>query len=394
MKKIILSLILGFAAAAISGMAVSVSEKEQKSFSFQEKDYSVEIQQQDDGTMNLEINGETFEAVEEGDVVVVNGAEVEVNNVKAPWLFRNEYKLDLKVKESEKELEGELDGGIEKNSIYPISTINYLGILDMFNNAKYYGGTLDEGQSCNDICENPSLWGQSGPSGTCILSEFGVADFSSYAKSFVRCGFSEAGRDLTCVCASIPNGGDLEYSDVGLTSTNQIKVRDIYVDKIHELFSGQKINFVDKVSFEEGFEVNTINNPLVEELKIKGKIIKLIANPGQNDSKITLQANHIFQSSQGNMDLQADNSLHIYSGGGVNINTANQDDDATLYLAGDNIKIYTHSENPNNGIYFTNLVGTGNAYACLDSSGKLYRSENPCNSNAIESIETVENNLN
>ena len=31
-----------------------------------------------------------------------------------------------------------------------------------------------------------------------------------------------------------------------------------------------------------------------------------------------------------------------------------------------------------NGVVFQNLQGAGNAYACLDSSGKLYRSQTPC----------------
>lgn len=104
MKKIILGLILGifvlgFVASTMSGMVVSVSEEEQKSFSFQEKSYSVEIQEQDDGTIDLEVNGEKVENIEEGDVVVVNGAEVEVTDVKEPWFFRNEHKIKLQVKE-------------------------------------------------------------------------------------------------------------------------------------------------------------------------------------------------------------------------------------------------------------------------------------------------------
>jgi len=104
MKKIMLSfvlgiLVLGFAAAAISGMAVSVSEKETKAFSFNDRNYAVDVSESSTGA-DLAINGETVEDVQVGDTIMVDGAEVEVTGVRAPWLFRNGYKVDLKVKES------------------------------------------------------------------------------------------------------------------------------------------------------------------------------------------------------------------------------------------------------------------------------------------------------
>jgi hypothetical protein len=104
MKKIMLSfilgiLVLGFAMASISGMAVSVSEGEKQAFSFNEKDYSVEVSESNGRTAELKINGERIENVKEGDSLIVDGAEVVVKRVKAHWLFRKQYKVDLEVRE-------------------------------------------------------------------------------------------------------------------------------------------------------------------------------------------------------------------------------------------------------------------------------------------------------
>ena len=104
MKKIMLSLVLGilvlgFVSATISGMAVSVSEDEGKSFSFNERSYSVAVSESSSGNAYLEVNGEKIENAQAGDSIVVDGAEVIVKKVRKPWLFRKGYKFDLEVKE-------------------------------------------------------------------------------------------------------------------------------------------------------------------------------------------------------------------------------------------------------------------------------------------------------
>ena len=113
MKKIMLSLVLGilvlgFVSATISGMAVSVSEDEGKSFSFNERSYSVAVSESSSGNAYLEVNGEKIENAQAGDSIVVDGAEVIVKKVRKPWLFRKGYKFDLEVKEGSGNSEGEV----------------------------------------------------------------------------------------------------------------------------------------------------------------------------------------------------------------------------------------------------------------------------------------------
>jgi hypothetical protein len=78
---------------------------------------------------------------------------------------------------------------------------NCQNVLDMLNKCKNYGGTLGTNQSCNDICANPKLWGQSGPSGTCILAQFKSTD-PYYSGELVKCDFKEKGREINCICCS------------------------------------------------------------------------------------------------------------------------------------------------------------------------------------------------
>ena len=73
-------------------------------------------------------------------------------------------------------------------------------ILGVLNTCRYYGGTLGTNQTCNAICNKPSLWGQGGPAGTCVNSEFAYNDNSTYSRTLVRCNFAELGRKVTCVC--------------------------------------------------------------------------------------------------------------------------------------------------------------------------------------------------
>ncbi|MCA9487601.1 MAG: hypothetical protein KC516_01420 [Nanoarchaeota archaeon] len=103
-KKIFFSLILGvlvlgIVSASVTGFAVSVKEDSAKSFSYQDRDYSVELQKQDDGSIDVEINGEKFEGVKEGDVVSINGAEIEVKDLGKTW-FLGKTQAQLEVKES------------------------------------------------------------------------------------------------------------------------------------------------------------------------------------------------------------------------------------------------------------------------------------------------------
>ncbi|MCA9487626.1 MAG: hypothetical protein KC516_01555 [Nanoarchaeota archaeon] len=86
-------------AASISGMVVSLKGDELRSFSLDDKNYNVEVQKQDDGSVDVEINGQKVEEVMEGDTVVIDGAEFKVSDVKKPWLFRSQYKVQLEVKE-------------------------------------------------------------------------------------------------------------------------------------------------------------------------------------------------------------------------------------------------------------------------------------------------------
>lgn len=91
-------------------------------------------------------------------------------------------------------IKSEIEENIDKNSIKK-------EILDMFNSCSYFGGTLEEGLTCNDICKNPRIWGQNAITGqTCILAEFSSMDNSSFSKNIVRCGFQQDGRSITCVC--------------------------------------------------------------------------------------------------------------------------------------------------------------------------------------------------
>jgi hypothetical protein len=92
---------------------------------------------------------------------------------------------------SETPCTGSTSGGLTKQDV-----------LNVLNSCKYYGGTLAQGQDCNAVCANPSVWGQSGSSGTCITGEFRFNDNSPYSKSLVRCEFKETGRQLTCVCCT------------------------------------------------------------------------------------------------------------------------------------------------------------------------------------------------
>lgn len=77
-------------------------------------------------------------------------------------------------------------------------------VLDVLNSCRYYGGpSLEEGQSCNDICADPSLWHHpTDPAGTCIMAEFTYKDPSAYAGEIVRCSFSQEGRYVKCVCCT------------------------------------------------------------------------------------------------------------------------------------------------------------------------------------------------
>ena len=51
--------------------------------------------------------------------------------------------------------------------------------------------------------------------------------------------------------------------------------------------------------------------------------------------------------------------------------------------AGNNLQIYTYDNRSlefksANGVVFADLAGDGNAYACLDTNGKLFRKSTPC----------------
>jgi hypothetical protein len=96
----------GVFAASISGMAVSVRENSAKSFSFAEKDYSVSVSEDSvSGGADVVINGEKISGVEAGDVVIVDGAEVEVKEVKKSFFGLGDYKVDLNVVESSEEVD-------------------------------------------------------------------------------------------------------------------------------------------------------------------------------------------------------------------------------------------------------------------------------------------------
>jgi len=74
-------------------------------------------------------------------------------------------------------------------------------ILDSFNACKFYGVRLSGGKSCNDICADPRQFGSSEATGqTCVLAEFSANDQTGYARTLTRCTFSDAGRNVTCVC--------------------------------------------------------------------------------------------------------------------------------------------------------------------------------------------------
>jgi hypothetical protein len=73
-------------------------------------------------------------------------------------------------------------------------------ILGVLNKCRYYSGTLGFNQDCNAICNNPKLWGQGEPAGTCVNSEFAYNDDSAYSRTLVRCNFAQIGRKVTCVC--------------------------------------------------------------------------------------------------------------------------------------------------------------------------------------------------
>lgn len=105
MKKIFLifimsALLLGSAfAASISGMVVSLQENQLKSFSLNNQNYNVQLQKQD-GKINVDVNGQKVEDVKEGDVVVIDGAEFKVNNIRTPWLFGNKAKVQFEIQQS------------------------------------------------------------------------------------------------------------------------------------------------------------------------------------------------------------------------------------------------------------------------------------------------------
>lgn len=288
MKKIILSFVLGilvlsFVASAMTGMAVSVSEKEQKSFSFQEKDYSVEVQKQDDGTVDMEINGETFEAVETGDKILIDGTEVEVKDVKSPWLFRNEYKLDLEVKES-----SEVD--------------------DDFGGQGYIGGG-------NYSC--------SGSMGKIVEGELGTISSHTINIEYISAEDVKLNVDGQ-ITKSLSVG-----EKILLPNTDVLRVLDIiYNDKETGLsyvvlcISQSVVQIIDanSCSADSNCEINNV-----------------VANKGSFESILGVGQFFKVENVNGTAEARFDN------------------------------------------IEFNNLHGSGNAYACLDSQGKLFRSQTPCN---------------
>ena len=81
------------------------------------------------------------------------------------------------------------------------SSLSMQNVLTKLNKCIYYDGQLQSGQSCNSVCAQPSIWGNNGPKSTCITGQFSSTDLA-YPSELVRCDFTQAGRELTCVCCT------------------------------------------------------------------------------------------------------------------------------------------------------------------------------------------------
>ena len=275
----------GVFAASISGMAVSVRENSAKSFSFAEKSFDISVSKDSvSGGADVVINGEKISGVEAGDVVTVDGAEVEVKEVKKPNLFRRNYQVELNVVESSR------DNVLE-------------GDVDLKSCTDSDGGLYWTVQGTVHGLEDPGVWD--------IWTDYcGVAGEETGKLVEYRCDKKEYGEKVLHECE---NG-----CSNGACTPN--------------IISSNSCGCEDEATFQD-------------HVYVLGKLF-----------------------AKGNLIVE---SLSFFE------DEATFNEDAHFYgklFAYNNLILTDQSD-----LYFEDLTGTGNSYACIDSTGKLYRSSTACN---------------
>ncbi len=346
----------GVFAASISGMVVSV--RDQKSFSFQEKNFDVAVSKATStGEADIEINGEKVSGVEEGDVIAVDGAEIEVKEVKKPNLFRRGYNVELGVKEVEEaEQTGEIIPSI--NNVVP----------------KSVPGTGTDSCDGDDICETNKIYvGTVNPVQNTMLH---IEDNSVEAKSILK---NNGGFAWLQILA----GGDKDPY-ISFQSDNQ-KWWSLGIDKSE----GETFKIVQSSGlggFNEFFEIDTEGVLKIDSLQIGD--VTPVQNTMLHIEDNSVEAKSILKNNGGFAWLQ------LLAGDGKDPFISFQSENGLWWSTGidksdgEKFKITQSSGlgNSNNVLEFdsngdttlNSLTGTGNAYVCVDSTGKLYRSSTAC----------------
>lgn len=80
-------------------------------------------------------------------------------------------------------------------SLYRSQTPCNNSVFDIINQSSFYDGTFYEDMSCNDICQNPAIWGQNAPASTCLFAQFKLND-PAYPGQVMPCDFTDTNRSM------------------------------------------------------------------------------------------------------------------------------------------------------------------------------------------------------
>jgi hypothetical protein len=104
-------------------------------------------------------------------------------------------------------------------------------------------------------------------------------------------------------------------------------------------------------------------------------LIAISQSPGSDNTKVnrsgdTMSGNLYFDNNFSNIGIDNDNKILIYNSEGTQ--------SISMFIGGKNLLQLNNTNNQDDSVTLPRLTGSGNAYACLDTKGKIFRSNTQC----------------
>jgi len=325
-----------------------VQEGQEKTFSVGGEDYSVKVSDVTaEGSFEVEVNGEKIKSSMEGSSILVNGVLFEIDDIKKPNIFRQKYKIKVKAENSgEKKAKTEPETVSVKDK--PIEEPSCSGT----------SATIFEGSSTAIVAGH-----------SVEISYISSIETKLYVDGETTNALSE-GESV-----ALTNGDSLMVVDIMYVANSNplTDVIDEEISKVEICVSDGSIINAHSCTADNICE---IGSALIERLKAgtyqERPVLRVYA-PANTIDTDELQVNAPAEFNYNvlvNAGLTA-KGLKIFGGDSTEIAM-------NKFYVGTNQIINSLETTFENEVIVEGMIGTGNAYVCVSSGGKIYRSATAC----------------